>query len=310
MGVIDKGHTFVSGENVTADKLNNLADDATFNSNSTDGTTLEVANPGGYIKVKDGGIDTQHLADSAVTTDKIADGSITATKIASGAALVSGDNISELNNDSGYTTNAGTVTQVNSGTGLTGGPITSTGTIELDTGGVGTAQLADGSVTSAKISSTDSVFKINSSDQVRIGGDLNNTALESASQFGITSSTHSVLTVESTGTTDPNDDATMVLIGAGNATLQFNDTSEAPNSTGVWNTGSINGTFEIGSLGISPGVNLNGIQLVRKTLSGTDFIVPSFGNLPTFSTNTAATSGGLAVNDVYKTSTGELRIVV
>lgn len=86
MGVINKGHTFVSGENVTADKLNNLADDATFNSNSTDGTTLEVANPGGYIKVKDGGIDTQHLADGAVTTAKIADADVTYAKMQNVAA--------------------------------------------------------------------------------------------------------------------------------------------------------------------------------------------------------------------------------
>ena len=33
-------------------------------------------------------------------------------------------------------------------------------------------------------------------------------------------------------------------------------------------------------------------------------------NLPVFANNTAAVSGGLAVNSVYKTSGGELRIVV
>jgi len=32
--------------------------------------------------------------------------------------------------------------------------------------------------------------------------------------------------------------------------------------------------------------------------------------LPTFATNAAAITGGLAVGDVYKTATGELRIVV
>jgi len=86
MGVINKGHTFTSGENVTADKLNNLADDATFNSSSTDGTTLEVANPGGYIKVKDAGIGTTQLADDAVTTDKIADANVTYAKMQNVAA--------------------------------------------------------------------------------------------------------------------------------------------------------------------------------------------------------------------------------
>lgn len=33
-------------------------------------------------------------------------------------------------------------------------------------------------------------------------------------------------------------------------------------------------------------------------------------NLPTYEDNNAATTGGLAVNDVYKTPTGELRIVI
>lgn len=32
--------------------------------------------------------------------------------------------------------------------------------------------------------------------------------------------------------------------------------------------------------------------------------------LPVYANNAAAVAGGLAVNDVYKTSTGELRIVV
>ena len=33
-------------------------------------------------------------------------------------------------------------------------------------------------------------------------------------------------------------------------------------------------------------------------------------NLPIYANNAAAITGGLAVNDVYKTATGELRIVV
>ena len=87
MGVIDKGHTFVSGENVTADKLNNLADDATFNSDTTDNTTLEVHGTG-YLKVKDAGIDTQHLANDAVTTAKITSNAVTTAKLDSGVPLV------------------------------------------------------------------------------------------------------------------------------------------------------------------------------------------------------------------------------
>jgi hypothetical protein len=33
-------------------------------------------------------------------------------------------------------------------------------------------------------------------------------------------------------------------------------------------------------------------------------------NLPTYANNAAAITGGLSVNDVYKTATGELRIVI
>lgn len=47
----------------------------------------------------------------------------------------------------------GTVTQVQTGTGLSGGPITSTGTISIANSGVGTLQLADGSVTDSKVAS-------------------------------------------------------------------------------------------------------------------------------------------------------------
>jgi hypothetical protein len=45
----------------------------------------------------------------------------------------------------------GGVTNVATGTGLTGGPITTTGTISIATSGVGTAQIADGAVTDVKI---------------------------------------------------------------------------------------------------------------------------------------------------------------
>lgn len=36
----------------------------------------------------------------------------------------------------------------------------------------------------------------------------------------------------------------------------------------------------------------------------------NLSNLPTYADNAAAVAGGLADNDVYKTATGELRIVV
>jgi len=55
---------------------------------------------------------------------------------------------------------SGTVTSVDSGTGLTGGPITTSGTLSIANDGVGTAQIADNAVTAAKISSTDTTFNV------------------------------------------------------------------------------------------------------------------------------------------------------
>jgi hypothetical protein len=51
-----------------------------------------------------------------------------------------------VDNDSG-----GTVTGIATGAGLTGGPITTSGTVSVATGGIATAMLADGAVSSAKI---------------------------------------------------------------------------------------------------------------------------------------------------------------
>jgi hypothetical protein len=46
-------------------------------------------------------------------------------------------------------------------------------------------------------------------------------------------------------------------------------------------------------------------------IESTETFVPKIGaTLPTYADNAAAISGGLAVNSIYKTSTGELRIVV
>ena len=57
------------------------------------------------------------------------------------SAVQPNDNISTLNNDSGFTANAGTVTSVDSGTGLTGGPITASGTIGIAAKGVTSTEL-------------------------------------------------------------------------------------------------------------------------------------------------------------------------
>jgi len=95
MAILNNPEDFVSGENVTAAKLNNLVDGATFlggAGQATDDSTLEV-NDGvggdGSLRVKDAGITTAKLADGAVSTQKIADSAVTSGKIADGAIIAS-----------------------------------------------------------------------------------------------------------------------------------------------------------------------------------------------------------------------------
>jgi hypothetical protein len=77
-------------------------------------------------------VDSTDPANPVVALDSATQASL----VLADSALQSGDNISELTNDAGYTTNTGTVTSVDvtGGVGLTssGGPITTTGTITVD----------------------------------------------------------------------------------------------------------------------------------------------------------------------------------
>ena len=132
-------------------------------------------------------------------------------------------NNNQLTNGAGYTTNAGTVTQVSTGTGLTGGPITSTGTISLAGGGVGTSQLADGSVTSDKLANESvTSAKISSTDNIQIGGTPTN---GTASKFAVVAnSSDLVACFENLAT---NDSGSQVLIRGGTAALYLHDDQNA-----------------------------------------------------------------------------------
>lgn len=87
MAVLSKGQTFSTGDQVTAEKLNDLVDDATFIAGAVDNASTQLS--GGAIIVKDDGVTTAKINDDAVTTAKINDEAVTTDKIEDGAVTVS-----------------------------------------------------------------------------------------------------------------------------------------------------------------------------------------------------------------------------
>ena len=81
MPVINKGTALSNGEQLTADKLNDLLDLATFSPTATDSVSTFV-NSSGQIAVLDGGIAANKLATNAVTTTKILNANVTFAKLA------------------------------------------------------------------------------------------------------------------------------------------------------------------------------------------------------------------------------------
>lgn len=80
MAVITSGKTFANGEQLSADKLNQVITLATFNaSDAVDGSTMTLI--GGAMAIQDLGVVTAKIADSNVTTAKIADSNVTKAKI-------------------------------------------------------------------------------------------------------------------------------------------------------------------------------------------------------------------------------------
>jgi len=98
MPVLQTGQSFASGDQVTATKLQDIANLATFRTganNTADGSTIEVDATGGYLKVPSNGIGTNQLssdasvdANRAVGTNHIKDGAVTAAKLDSAAVSV------------------------------------------------------------------------------------------------------------------------------------------------------------------------------------------------------------------------------
>jgi hypothetical protein len=89
MATLQTGKSFTNGEQITADKLNQMVNDAQLSDSSVDGSTLTL-NANGAIAVRSQGIKTINLEDfdssnasgTGVTTIKLADQAVTLAKIA------------------------------------------------------------------------------------------------------------------------------------------------------------------------------------------------------------------------------------
>jgi hypothetical protein len=138
MPILSKGTTFATGDQVTALKLNNLVDNATFGANIVDGSTLTTSGSGtsATILIRDLGVSTAKIAANAVTTAKIADANVTTVKILD--ANVTTAKIA----DSNVTT--AKIADLNVTTG------------KIADSAVTTAKIADANITAAKLSGAQS----------------------------------------------------------------------------------------------------------------------------------------------------------
>ena len=80
MAIINKGTAFSNGEQLSANKLNDLVDAATFGTDSVDNAST-IVNANGAIAVRDSGVTAAKLATGAVTDAKLASGAVTTAKI-------------------------------------------------------------------------------------------------------------------------------------------------------------------------------------------------------------------------------------
>ena len=205
-------------------------------------------------------------------------------------------------------------------------PLTTTGVISTGAATIGGSITASGSITA-----TSAIFSVSSSsDAVRItqtgsgnslvvedstNPDSSPFVVDSNGSVGIGTTTPTTkLHVESTG------------FGAGRALFKSSDagnyiTIYGSNPVGTNDTAFID--FQDGDVANSAFIGLSGQATGQSgdlrfytggNAGNTRMLITKQGRirviLPTYANNAAALAGGLAINDMYKTVTGELRIVV
>ena len=229
-------------------------------------------------KVSDLTNDSGYITDAGVTSFNGSTGAITYTAPvtsvngSTGAVTISvPTKVSDLTNDSGFTSNTGTVTSITAGTGLTGGTITSSGTIALGTSGVtaGTYQglTVDkyGRVTSA---SNQNYLTSESDPTVPAWAKASTKPTYTASEVGALSSTLPIniddsLYLRGTGlwrsTTTTNADRIITTVNSGKDLMINADSTKTDANTGTIFLGYTNTTaVNIGTSSSDVALNYNG----------------------------------------------------
>ncbi|MDO8365794.1 MAG: hypothetical protein Q7T20_03275, partial [Saprospiraceae bacterium] len=130
-----------------------------------------------------------------------------------GTAWVPADDIS------GIGSGGGTVTQINTGTGLQGGPITTTGTVSLTNTGVQPG--THGSATEIPVVTVDAQGRITQIEKVIV--QPGTIGLNSGNGISVITNGFNNFTINNTGDTNPNDDVTLTTVHDGDVSGPYNN---------------------------------------------------------------------------------------